>query len=309
MALWREPVSPEQGFLLQSVRDLGSGEPHTRLTAQSHLRAHWRQAAPLLRRVARRRKPEPRTARAALMLHQHQEAEGAALLEWMAREEKYWSGEGRAALRLAMHEAIGAARYVRGAAAALVRLEQLHQSFSVLAQFRQALQMLRFLHTPLPAELLRRALALRAVGGEDLALVRSVMEDTQGVHVEHVCMARKEAVLSGLHQDDRAQAFELLLLSLHHPCYAVQLSAMYGLESLHDLRALAPLQQISQQPDHPLCRDAQRVIASLRWSALPESQTLLRPAHSCASQDALLRPALHTAQDPPELLLRSPHSP
>jgi hypothetical protein len=297
---------PEASPALQSAaRQLSSPEPKRRRNAEAQLCNEWRQAAPLLRRIAQSRRPDPQTVAAALLLHRQREPEGAELLRRMAGEHRDWTGTGRAALKLAVREAVGTAGYIRQAAGALVRLEQMHQSFSVLTQFRQATEALMFLGAPLPLDLLHRAMVVRAVGGEDLRLVRQVVQDTQGVHVEHVCMARKEAVEMSLSLDDRKQALHALLTALAHPSVCVQLTALYGVEALDDPGAINPLYALAQQASHPLCEDAARIVARLRGRANAERWTLLRPVGTAERMpEALLRPAAPAPADPPEALLR-----
>ena len=290
--------------LRAAVRALGSGHPALRHGAEMALRASPNHAIPLLRAAASAHTPLPRAVRAAILLHRLHEREGADSLRRMAREHRLREAEGSELLCLAVREIVGAETYLRQASSALTLLEQRPESFRGIARFRQAMEILRFLRAPLPDDVLRRGLVVRAVGGENLSLVRAVLNETHGVSLEHVCMTRKETVETILRLDDRSHAYLLLARALKHPNPAVQLTAIYGLGSLEDPRAITPLLEIVRDPDHPVHEDARRVYLMLR-DGTPDVLTLLRPSRPTPLPlEELLRPAIQRSDDSPETLLR-----
>lgn len=286
-----------------AVRALGSEHVPARQKAEALLRANRHHALPLLYAVAAAQTPPLRAVRAAMLLHRLQEKEGAELLRRMAREPHLRDGDSSILLSHAVREAVGADLYLRQATSALALLEQRPESFRALSRFRQAMEILRFLHTPPAPDFLRRALVVRTVGGENLSLVRAALAESPGVHLEHASLVRKEAVTTVLRLDDRDRAFALLAESVRHPNPAVQLTAIYGLERLEDPRAVGLLLPLARDPDSPIYADARRVIGLLRYEA-PDVFTLLRPALPETPDIELLRPAAHRRDDAPESLLR-----
>lgn len=237
-----------------------------------------------------------------MLLHRMQEKDAAELVRRLGHEPQLRDSEGRELLRQAMREVIGEDTYLRQAKAALTRLEQFSESFTAIARFRQAMEILRFLHTSFPPDLLYRALVVRTVGGENLSFVRMALASEYDASLEHVCLARKEAVETVL--QDSATACDTLCGLLSHPSPAVQLTAMYGLERLGDTRALGPLLRIAEDLDSPVCDDARRLALLLNYGT-PDVFTLLRPAlHNLPPETELLRSVSHRAEDAPESLLR-----
>jgi hypothetical protein len=290
--------------LRAAVRALGHECLAVRLKAEACLRADRRHAIPLLRRAARLQAPAVRAVRAAVVLHQLEDRDGIELLRRMTREPGLRNSEARDLLRRASREIIGPEFYIRQATAALTRLEQMPESLAAIGRFRQALEILRFLEAPVPLDILRRALVVRTIGGENLSLVRTVLDGTHDICLEHVSMARMAAVEALLHQEDRQRAYTLLSRQLAHPSTAVQITAMYGLERLGDTRAIGPLLPIARDPDSPLCDDARRLLTLLNYGT-PDVLTLLRPSMlATVLPKELLRPAAHAPDSTPETLVR-----
>jgi hypothetical protein len=299
------PVRPRDPRALHAaVHALGSNRLLLRLKAEECLYADRRRAAPLLRQAAGVSLPETRAVRAAILLHRIQEKEGAEMLRRLAREHHLRTGEASDLLRRAVREIIGPDYYLRQASAALIHLEQMPESQAAIGRFRQTLEILRFLRVSPPTDLLRRALVVRTVGGENLSLVRTVLDGTRDSCLEHVSMARTAAVETILHLDDRQKAYALLARTLAHPNPAVELTAMHGLGQLRDPRAIGPLLRIARDVRSPVCEDARRILALLSTGA-PDVLTLLRPATPTdILPEELLRPAVCGAENAPETLVR-----
>jgi len=275
-----------------------------RLKAEEYLRADKRRAAPLLRQAVRLQFPPRLAVRAAILLYGLEEKEGAEMLRRLAREQHLRNGEGGELLRRAVRQIIGPEFYIRQATAALTRLEQRPESYGVIMRFRQALEILGFLNVTVPGDLLRRALVVRTVGGENLSLVRMVLAGTHDPCLEHVCMARKAAVEAILNQEDPQIAYILLIRNLVHPSPAVELTAMYGLELLGDTRAIGPLMRFARNPDSPVAEDARRLVGILS-DGCPDVVMLLRPAPiNFVPPEELLRPATHALECDPASLVR-----
>lgn len=290
--------------LRAAVRALGSDHLPHRLRAEECLCADRRHAAPLLRQTASMQLPPLRAVRAAILLHRIQEKEGAEMLRRLAREHHLRRSEAGELLRRAVREIIGPDYYLRQASATLTRLEQMPESQAAIGRFRQTMEILRFLRVHPPLDLLRRALVVRTVGGENLSLVRTVLDGTHDSCLEHISMARKAAVETILHLEDRQKAYMLLARNLAHPNPAVELTAMYGLELLRDARAVGPLLRIARDGQSPVCEDARRLLLLLSAGA-PDILTLLRPsALQVAPPEELLRPATDGAENDPETLVR-----
>lgn len=196
--------------------------------------------------------------------------------------------------RPALHHESGSHEpHLKQAMTALATLEQRPESFASLVRFRQALEMLRALHYPLPVDLLRRALVVRTVGGENLSFVRLVLDESLDCISEHICMARREAVHAVLALPDRNRAYQILAHNLAHPNPAVKLTAIYGHARLRDPRILPALLALAQDTRSPLRDDARR-LAFQMGGEQAEACVLLRAAHE---------------GDPPRELLRSSRPP
>jgi HEAT repeat protein len=319
------PVRPSRR-LRAAVRALGSEYLPERQRAESELCADRNHAAPLLREAARAQQPVARAVRAAVLLHRLDEQDGPEILRHMAHDPSLRSSADSELLRHAVQEVVGHEHYIRQAAIAVTHLEQRPESFKAIVRFRQAAQMLRFQEAQLPLDLIRRSLLVRTVGGEDLSQVRAVLNDDPDVAVEHVCMVRREAVLSllrcregilvkfskmpsAVEEADRRRALRILLHHLAHPSPAVKLTAMYGLELLGDTRAISGLLPLTLEVDCPVREDARRLIEKLK-SGRPDALTLLRAAspHAAAHQ-TLVRPAPRPIEERPDTLLRPPGAP
>jgi HEAT repeat protein len=292
--------------LRAAVRALGSDHMPVRLQAETELCANRSHAAPLLRQAARAQEPFTRAVRAALLLHRFQEKEGPEMLRRMVRDHAVCTGPQRDLLRHAVRDVVGHEHYVRQAAAAVTHLEQRPESFKAIVRFRQAAQILRFLDIALPVDLLRRAMVVRTVGGENLSEVRLVLQEDPDFSLEHVCMVRREAAMSVAALRDRSRALHLLSQNLAHPNPAVQLTAMYGLEQIGDPRAISGLLPLAQDADCPVREDARRLIERLKFGR-PDALTLLRAAPiDAAPPETLLRPAEQRPDENADSLLR-PH--
>lgn len=262
--------------LRRAVRDLGSEEPTLRLHAEARLSAEQRHAAPLLRQAARSQSPVLRSLRAVMLLHRFQDGDAVGIVRHMAHERRLRCGDAGELLRRAVVEVIGTEHYARQATAALKRLEQRPEVDSAIARFCHAVEVLGFVGAPLPAEVLRRALVVRTIGGEDLAVVRDVLTEGSEPAEEHISMARKSAAAMTAALGDRQKAYSMLLRRLGHPNPTVGLTAMYGLDMLGDTRAIAPLMAIAYNEDSPIRQDARLLIARLN-AGTPDCLTLLRP--------------------------------
>jgi hypothetical protein len=258
--------------------------------------------APMLRATVRARTPVVLAIRAALLLHRMRDQHGAELLRHLVLDSALRAGQYGEMLRRAANTVLDPHHYIRQATSALARLEQRPDSVTAITGFRHAADILCFLRAPVPFPFLERALFVRAVGGENLSLVREVLRGTQGVAIEHVCLVRKEAVLLLLHQPDRERACARLMQALAHPNPAVQLTTMYGLAEMRDPRAIDALLPIASDPDSPIRDEAQELIARLGHDA-PDVLTLLRaaPRHIPAPGE-LLRPTRPEEDDPHTLL-------
>lgn len=256
----------------------------------------------MLRATVRARTPVVLAIRAALLLHRMRDQHGAELLRHLVLDSALRAGQYGEMLRRAANTVLDPHHYIRQATSALARLEQRPDSVTAITGFRHAADILCFLRAPVPFPFLERALFVRAVGGENLSLVREVLRGTQGVAIEHVCLVRKEAVLLLLHQPDRERACARLMQALAHPNPAVQLTTMYGLAEMRDPRAIDALLPIASDPDSPIRDEAQELIARLGHDA-PDVLTLLRaaPRHIPAPGE-LLRPTRPEEDDPHTLL-------
>ena len=291
--------------LRQAVRRLGSANATQRARAEADLlRAHPGHVTPLLRQTARSRPAVSASVRAALLLHQMRDRQGAELVRHLAHDPGARTGEYGEQLRRAACLTLSPQPYIQQASASLARLEQRPDSFAAIVRFRQAGEMLRFLRAPLPAPLLDRALVVRTVGGENLSLVREVLKGTPGPSIEHVCLARREAVLLLLYQTTPDEACTRLMQTLAHPSPAVQLTTLYGIAELDDPRALDALLPIAADERSLIRDEAQELIARLSGGS-PDVLTLLRPGPAALLRvEEMLRPAL-PQNDDPETLLRT----
>jgi hypothetical protein len=303
--LWGLDVPPRPPRRLRAaVRALGSDHMLARLQAETELFANLSHAAPLLRQAARAQEPFARAVRAALLLHRLHEKEGPEMLRRMARDHAVRTGPQRDLLRHAVRDVVGYEHYVRQANAAVTHLEQRPESFKAIVRFRQAAQILRFLDVALPVELVQRAMVVRTIGGENLSLVRAVLQEDPDVSLEHVCMVRRETVINVAVSRDRPRALHLLTQNLGHPNPAVKLTAMYGLEQTGDPSAISALLPITQHADSPVRDDARRLLERLK-SGRPDALTLLRAAPSDTGlPQALLRPAGLHPEEHADTLLR-----
>lgn len=287
--------------LRQAVRHLGSPNTTHRLNAENALlRANPGHVTPLLRQAARARPAVPASICAALLLHQMRDRQGADVLRHLAHDPGARQGEHGERLRRAACMTLSPQFYIQQASSSLARLEQRPESCAAIVRFRQSGEMLRFLRAPLPLPLLERALVLRTVGGENLSLVREVLQGTPGPSIEHVCLVRREAVLLLLGQVAREQACTRLMQMLAHPSHAVQLTTLYGVTELNDPRAIDALLPIAGDERSPLRDEAQELIARLN-NGSPDVLTLLRPANALRVQE-MLRPATPQDDDPAILL-------
>ncbi len=290
--------------LRAAIRHLDSPLPARRSHAEAQLRrAPLRHATPLLHRAARSRVPL-RAVRAAVLLSQMGDQAGNELLHHLVSEPLFREGQERESLRHAARLLLAPETYIRQATAALAQVEQRADSCRAIARFRQATEILRFLHAPLPFQLLDRALVTRAVGGENLSLARQVLRGSQGVDVEHVCLVRMQAVLMLLQAQDHSSALRKLMQTVTYPNPAVQITALYGLEILRDTRAINALLPIAQDERSPIREDARELVALLGTKG-SGALTLLRASgrHEDAT-DELLRP-LRPRNDEPQTLMRS----
>jgi hypothetical protein len=287
----------------RAVRALASDAPADRLYAERELLRDRIRATPLLSHVARSSMPGPQAVRAALLLHRFDERLGADLLRRMVRDPALRAGPDSDSLRQAARELVCPVPYTRQAASSVTQLEQRPESFRAIARFRQAAEILRFLGAGLPEEVLKRALVVRTVGGENLSLVRQVIAQEVGVDVEHVCMVRMEAAHCIVAAADQDRAYNLLTEHLAHPNSAVKLTAMYGLGILGDPRAVDPLHALAQDADNPVRADAQRLIERLDVGA-PDVLTLLRAADGAHAPNTLLRSWRQAPPSEDERLLR-----
>lgn len=275
-----------------------------RLRAERELSTERHLALPLLKQAAHLPDSALRTIRIAVLLHRMQEREGVDLLRRMVRDPVHRAGPYTVLLRRTVNEIVGPEPFLSQATSALILLEQRPESFKAIGRFRQSAEVLRFLRVPMPIEMLRRSLVVRTVGGENLSLVRAVLEETVGVSVEHVCMIRKEAAhnLALLHAPETA--YSLLERTLSHPNPAVKLTAMFGLEILSDPRAVSPLHALTIAEGSPVREDAWRLIERL-CRGTSDALTLLRS--STDQPETLLRPSPGVEQDQAAVLLRPPN--
>jgi HEAT repeat protein len=102
---------------------------------------------------------------------------------------------------------------------------------------------------------------------------------------EPVRAAAAEALLARL----GGLAFSILIENLYYPSSEVRTTSLAALGRLGDVRALAHVEPIAAQPEHPLNSVAVAAVAAIRHTH-PEMMVLLRPSES-ASPDELLRPA------------------
>ena len=293
----------------RAVRHLDSVKSSARHRAEVCLLAHQPHATPLLRSTARARLPYARAVRAALLLHRLDPQEGREMLRHLAHEQHLLPDGEKTLLRQALRDLVGSDAYVRQVASALARLEQNPIAFAAIGRLIHALETLRFLEQPLPADLTRRLLTLRITGGEDLRLIRAAFHAPDDVLTEHVCVARFCGVRLVLQTETGEQAYGLLRDALAHPSLAVKLTALWGLERLGDLRVLPLIQQLAAEPLSPIAGDAQRVADALRPSpdSWHDTVALLRPTpYAAEPADQLLRSTRRPAPNPATLLRAAP---
>lgn len=290
--------------LRAAIRHLDSPLPALRCRAEEQLRrAHPHHATPLLHRAARSRVPL-RAVSAVVLLAQSGDPAGNDLLHHLISEPLFRDGQQRESLRRAARALLTPDVYIRQAAAALALVEQRPDSCRAIAHFRQATEILRFLHAPLSPQILDRALLVRTVGGENLSLVRQVLRGTQDVEVEHVCQVRMQAILMLLQATDHHSALRRLMQTAAYPNPAVQLTALYGLEILRDPGAIDALLPIAQDERSPIREDAREAIALLGTKG-SGALTLLRGSGRQEDAPEELLRSMRPGCDEPQTLLRS----
>ena len=286
--------------LRRALRALDSEHSPALAEAETVLYAHQSRAIPLLRETVRtpsihnpnvkiQNRDVRRSVRAAVLLSRFQQPDGCEHLHRFALEPHLRNGESHELLRQALTDYVGVERYLQSARVALARLEQYPESIPAIIRFRHALEILRFLHAALPADLLSRALVVRQVGGENISLVRQVLAPDPDPLIEHVCMARQQAVLTLLHFQPREAAFPLLARNFAHPSAAVKLTALYGLSVLGDVRAVPLVTVLACDAGSELQEDARFALSQLRRES-GDAVTLLRHSRPIADDADLLRP-------------------
>ncbi len=189
----------------------------------------------------------------------------------------------------------------RQACAALHALEQRPENHRAIVRFKQASETLSFLLQPLPQDILHRALAVRITGGEDLGMVRSLINNTLAWHMEHISMVRVTAGRCLLQMWPGEAGIAALGGMLAHPSPAVQLTAIFSLQNVHEPSLLRPLHALTCSPDAPVREEAAALISRM---GMPYADPLIlvRPSTILNTHETLLRSKLSCTEEAPSLL-------
>ncbi len=280
------PARPPKAQRL-AYRLLGSSSFFLHSWAEDELLSDPEHSAPLLHKASTEYSHPIRAVHAALLLHILDANSGDYFLKQMLNSSSMRCGPASELLRRVAARLVNRDTYVDQMNSSLTLLEQFPDSSGSLARFQQAAQILIFLGDSIPSEILQRSLFVRAVGGENLSLVRSVIEDSAGVDVEHVSQIRK-ITAEILHLNNSPDTeFSLLYRALTHPNPAIQLSAIGGFVLHPDSRAIPSLYALAQNPVSPVREDARSLLLQMETEG-SEPYVLLRPQPN--QNELLMRP-------------------
>lgn len=273
------------------MRGLGSANGYVHLKATEELLHAGSAAIPLLLDEVATKTPTTRAIYAALLLHTLGHSAGAVHLMRYLDKPSLRQSHCAPLLRHAILKSLGITPFLHKLVGALTQLEQRPDSTRALAQYHYAAQILLFLRSSPPLAILYRALHVRAIGGENLSVVRLVLTQPEQHPLEHISLVRRDAAEILLASATSEQALQVLLRCLLHPNPAIQLTAMFGLQKLGSPHAIDALYPIAHNPNSPVCEDAKTLIRLLMpYGAQP--YTLLRPVtEELVSSTSLLRSA------------------
>lgn len=300
--------------IYRAIRLLNDPRPEVRSAAAVQLRGAQSLSVKPLRQVAFRQR-SLLAVHAAELLVEMEDAQGlyALLAQYSDRYLSVWYGQH---LRMVLAR-VGSERILRVLEAALdwIEISPLLREHWCLSLSVYAIHALEALRARVPVSLWRRALSAYSPGFEDLRVCRTVVttQDNAGGststfddnwRVGSTLAAVRRVAVDALLTLDRPHAFDLLRDALAHSSPEVQITAMYGMAHLRDLRAYVLLQPIAADRRHPLSKDARRVIESF-GSRQPDALTLVRAAiPQDAAPEELLRPSVPLTDADPDTLLR-----
>lgn len=268
------PITPRK--LKTAIRLLGSENWHAHTWATDVLQHADHLAYPLLITAASATTPSPRAIYAALLLHQLGYPEGGQQLVRLIDRPSSREGSCAPLLRHAVLKTVSPVPFLQKLASALAQLEQRPDLPRPLAHFHHNAQILLFLRSELPLPLLHRALLVRAIGGENLSVVRLILEEVCEPNLEHISLVRRDSAALLIGSTTKEQAMQVFINCLLHPNPAVQLTAMFGLKLLRLAYAINALYPIARDPSSPVREDAQNLIRFLN-SQESDPFVLLRP--------------------------------
>jgi hypothetical protein len=268
------PTTPRK--LKTAIRLLGSENWHAHTWATAALQHADHLAYPLLLAAASATTPSPRAIYAALILHQLGYPEGGQHLMRLIDRPFIRESSCAPLLRNAVLKTVGSTPFLQKLATALAQLEQRPDLSRPLAHFHHNAQILLFLRSELPLSLLHRALLVRAIGGENLSIVRLVLDEAGEPNLEHISLVRRDSVALLISSTTQEHALQIFTNCLLHPNPAVQLTTMFGLKLLKQAHAINALYPIAHDPSSPVREDAQNLIRYLNPQK-SDPFVLLRP--------------------------------